>query len=207
MLYPITSEDMLAVHERETLWIGVGVPVPLNESTAEFEALLAKETVPEAAPVACGVNATVNCTLLPAGIVTGKDSPLRVNSELLRLAEVTVTLAPVALSCAGRFAPVATTTLPKAKLAGVTANCPAAVPVPDSGMFKVRFDALEATARFPLALPAEDGVKMTLKVMLCPEVRVTGGLRPVTLKAAPVTVSWDMVTLEPPTLVTVSDRV
>ena len=85
MLYPITSEDVLAVQERETLWIGVGIPVPPNESTAEFEALLAKETRPEAAPVACGVNATVNCTLLPAGIVTGKDSPLRVNSELLRL--------------------------------------------------------------------------------------------------------------------------
>jgi len=207
MLYPITSEDVLAVQERETLWIGVGVPVPLNESTAEFEALLAKETAAEAAPLACGVNATVNCTLLPAAIVTGKDSPLRVNSELLRLADVTVTLAPVALSCAGRFVLVATTTLPKAKLAGVTANCPAAVPVPDSGMFKLGSDALEATAKFPLELPAEDVAKVTLKVMLCPEVRVTGGLRPVTPKAAPVTVSWDMVTLEPPTLVTVSDRV
>jgi hypothetical protein len=189
MLYPITSGDVLAVHDRDTLCIGVGVPVPLNESMGEFEALLAKETVPEAAPVAWGVNARVNCTLLPAAIVTGKDSPLRVNSELLTLADVTVTLAPVALSVAGRFALVVTTTLPKAKFAGVTANCPAAVPVPDSGMFKVRFDALEATARFPLALPAEDGVKMTLKVMLCPDVRITGGLRPVTLKAVLVTVS------------------
>src|SRR5580692_1058065 len=189
MLYPITSGDALAVQERETLCIGVGVPVPLNESMGEFEALLAKETVPEAAPVACGVNARVNWTLLPAGIVTGKDSPLRVNSELLTLADVTVTLAPVALSVAGRFALVATTTLPKAKLAGVTANCPAAVPVPDSGIFRVGFDPFEATARLPLALPEEDGVKMTLKVMLCPDVRITGGLRPVTLKAVLVTVS------------------
>src|SRR5580693_5980831 len=116
MLYPVTSGDALAVQERETLCIGVGVPVPLNESVGEFEALLAKETVPEeAAPVAWGVNATVNYTLLQAGIVTGKDSPLRVNSELFTLADVTVTLAPVALSVAGRFALVATTTLPKAK--------------------------------------------------------------------------------------------
>jgi hypothetical protein len=84
MLYPITSEDALAVQERETLCIGGGVPVPLNESTGEFEELLAKETAPEAAPVACGVNVTVNCTLLPAGIVTGKDSPLRVNSNCSR---------------------------------------------------------------------------------------------------------------------------
>src|SRR5580700_5538159 len=155
----------------------------------ELEALLAKETVPEAAPVACGVNVTVNCTLLPTAIVTGKDSPLRVNSELLTLADVTVTLAPVALSVAGRFSLVPTTTLPKAKLAGVTVNCPAAVPVPDSARFKVGFDAFEATARFPLALPADDGAKVRLKVMLCPEVRITGGLRPVRLKAAPVTVS------------------
>jgi len=91
--------------------------------------------------VACGVNAKVNCTLLPAAIVTGKDSPLRVNSELLTVAEVTVTLAPVALSVAGRFALVPTTTLPNAELAGATANCPAAVPVPDNEMFKVGFYA------------------------------------------------------------------
>src|SRR5580704_6279288 len=43
-------------------------------------------------------------------------------------------------------------------------------------MFKVGF-ALEATAKFPLALPADDGVKMRLKVMLCPEVRVTAYLK------------------------------
>jgi|HubBroStandDraft_4_1064222.scaffolds.fasta_scaffold158437_1 hypothetical protein len=189
MLYPIMLGEVLADQERKTLCIGGGVPVPLNESTGEFEALLAKETVPEAAPVACGVNATVNCTLLPTAIVTGKDSPLRVNSELLTLADVTVTLAPVALSVAGRFSLVPTTRLPKAKLAGVTVNCPAAVPVPDSARFKVGFDAFEETARFPLALPADGGVKMTPKVILCPDVRVNGGLRPVTLKAVPVTVS------------------
>lgn len=80
--------------------MGGGVPVPPNESPGEFEALLAKETAPAAAPLACGVNATVNCTLLPAAIVSGKDSPLRVNSELLISADVTVTLAPVALRVA-----------------------------------------------------------------------------------------------------------
>jgi len=189
MLYPTMLGDVLAVQERTTLCIGVGVPDPLNESAGEFEALLTKESVPEAVPVACGVNVTVNCALLPAGIVTGKDSPLRVNSALLMLADVTVTLAPVALSVAGRFALVPTTTLPNAKLAGVVANCPAAVPVPDSAMFKVGFDAFEATARPPLAPPAEDGVKMMLKVMLCPDVRTTGGLSPLTVKAVPVTVS------------------
>ena len=182
-------DEVLAVQERRTLYVGAGVPVPLKESTGEFEALLAKETVPEPAPVAWGVKARVNCTLLPAAIVTGKDSPLRVNSELLTVAEVTVTLAPVALSVAERFALVPTTTLPNAGLAGVTANCPAAVPVPDSEILKVGFDAFEAIAMLALVLPADDGVKMTLKVMLSPEVSVDGKLTPVTLKAVLVTVS------------------
>jgi hypothetical protein len=65
MLYPMMSGEVLAAQERKTQCIGGGEPVPFNESTGEFEALLAKETVPEATPVACGVNATVNCTLLP----------------------------------------------------------------------------------------------------------------------------------------------
>src|SRR5579863_768356 len=123
-------------------------------------------------------------------MVTGKDIPLRVNSALLMLTEVTFTLAPVALSAAGSAVLlVPTTTLPKLKLVGDTANCPPAVPVPDRGIFKVGFDAFDAMAIFPLALPADCGVKMTLKVMLCPGVSVNGGLKPLTLKPVPVTVS------------------
>jgi len=189
-LYPLILDEVLAVQFSRTLCTGAGVPVPPKESTVgEFEALLTNEAVPEAAPVACGVNVTVNGKLLPAVMVVGKEMPLRVNSELLRLTEETVTLAPVALSVAGRLALVPTTTFPKARLVGLTASCPGAVPVPESGIFKVGLDALETIARFPLALPADGGVKMTLKVTLCPDIRVTGGLRPVTLNPVPVTVS------------------
>ena len=40
----------------------------------------------------------VNGTLWPAGILNGKDKPLRTNSELFEVAEDTVTLEPLALS-------------------------------------------------------------------------------------------------------------
>ena len=38
----------------------------------------------------------VNGTLWPAGILSGKDKPLRTNSELFEVAEDTVTLEPLA---------------------------------------------------------------------------------------------------------------
>jgi len=165
------------------------VPVPPKESTVgELEALLTKEAVPEVAPVACGVKVTVNGKLLPAVMVVGKEMPLKVNSELLRFAAVTVTFTPVALSDAGRLALVPTTTFPKAR-PGLNPNCPVAVPVPERGIFKVGLEALEVIARFPLTLVADCGVKMTLNVTLCPDVTVTGGLRPLTLNPVPVTMS------------------
>jgi len=190
MLYPLMLGEVLAVQDSETLYTGAGVPVPPKESTVgELEALLVNEAVPEAAPVACGVNVTMNCRLLPAAMVAGNEMPLSVNSELLTLADEIVTLAPAALSVAERLALVPTTTLPKARPAGLTANCPGAVPVPESGIFKVGLDALEVIARFPLALPADCGVKMTLNVTPCPAVKVIGRLRPLTLNPVPVTVS------------------
>ena len=61
---------------------------------------------------------------------------------------------------------------------GFTANCPVGVPFPDNGTFSVGLDASDLMARFPLSLPAEGGVNTTLNVMLCPGVRVSGGLIP-----------------------------
>ena len=166
------------------------MPVPPRESTVgEPEALLANEAVPDAAPVACGVKVTVNCRLLPAAIVVGNEMPLSVNSELLRFAEDTVTLVPVALSVAVRGLLAPTATLPKPKLVGFTASCPEAVPVPESGMFNVGFEAFEAIARLPLSPAADGGVKMTVKVTLWPDVSVIGGVRPLTVNPVPVTVA------------------
>jgi len=74
-------------------------PVPVTVSvTVELDALLANEMFAEAVPLICGVNLTVNGTLWPAAMLRGKAIPLKANSELLEVAEETVTLEPLALS-------------------------------------------------------------------------------------------------------------
>src|SRR2546430_5752728 len=59
-------------------------------------ALLLNERLPEAEPLVCGTNFTVNDALFPAAMVKGRDTPLKLNSELFTVAEETVTDAPVA---------------------------------------------------------------------------------------------------------------
>ncbi len=98
--------------------------------------------------------------------VAGSEIPESTNSLLFRLAEATVTDAPLAvrLPLSGELDP--TVTSPKLRLVGDTAKVPAAVPVPESAMLRVGFDAFDATDRFPLAAPALVGVKMAVKVAL-----------------------------------------
>lgn len=190
----MVADDDLTV----TLATDAGIPVPPTESTAgELEALLTNEIEPEAVPAACGVNVTVNGTLLPAAIVVGSEMPLRANSGLLRLTEDTVTLPPVALSVTERLVLVPTATFPKLRLVWFNANCPlvvpvpvaAPVPVPERGIVRISLDAVQAIARFPLAFPADCGVKLTLNVTLFPAARVTGRFSPLTRNSVPVTES------------------
>ena len=132
----------------------------------EFEALLVKDNEAEVAPLADGVKVTVNGLDWPAGIVTGSEIPESTNSPLLRLADETVTEAPLAirLPLSAKFDP--TTTLPKLRLVGDTANVPAAVPVPESAILSGEFDAFETTDRLPLAAPVVVGVKVAVNVTL-----------------------------------------
>src|ERR1700730_1867891 len=159
---------MLAVQERLTLCTGGGVPVPVNDwSAGEFEALLVNDMLPDARPVAEGVNVIANWTGWPTGMVIGyDDNPLRAKAEPFRASEYTITLAPVAVSVPVSFAFVPTITLPKASVPGVTVSCPsgAVVPVPLSGMDRFGFDASETIEIFPLSLPEEGGAKVTGKV-------------------------------------------
>ena len=85
---------------------------------------------------------------------------------MFRLAEATVTEAPLAVRLPFSDAFDPTVTLPKLRLVGDTANVPAAVPVPESAMVSVGLDAFEATDRFPLAAPAPVGAKVAVKVTL-----------------------------------------
>src|ERR1700674_1920433 len=73
-------------------------------------------------------------------------------------------------------------------------------------MMREGFEAVEVIVRFPLTLPADAGVNVTVKVALCPAVNVTGALTPVRLYPVPLIPTWEIVTLEPPALVTVSDK-
>lgn len=133
-LYPWT-EDVLGLQPRLT-W--GSVPVPCRGSDAEaLVALLEKERLPEAVPLACGANDTLSCTLLPAVIVTGKVAPGSANWELLLAAEEIVTLPPVAVNTAGCVALSPTITLPKCIDVGVMLRVPtvAVAPVPVKGRF------------------------------------------------------------------------
>ena len=140
--------------------------MPVSDSVGEFEALLVKESVPAAVPEAWGAKATVMGMLCPAAMVSGKVAPLRENSELLTLAEDTVTLAPVALSVPAREVLVPTVTLPKFAEVGETASWPCAVPVPAWRIVSVAFVASELTVIVPVVLLAVCGAKVVLKVRL-----------------------------------------
>lgn len=72
--------------------------MPVKLSAATFEALLVNEPVVEALPDVCGVKVSVNGTLCPAAIVSGKVIPLIENSLLVRLAEDMATFEPLAVS-------------------------------------------------------------------------------------------------------------
>ena len=71
-------------------------------------------------------------------------------------------------------------------LLGTAPSPPGVTPVPDTGMVRVGFEALDVMVRLPLALPADDGAKEAVKVVLCPAVRVTGVVMPLKLNPEPL---------------------
>ena len=77
------------------------MPFPVSVSAALFPALLMRESVALAAPELCGANVKLKGTVWPAAIVRGKEIPASENSVLVRLADETVTLAPLAVPLAG----------------------------------------------------------------------------------------------------------
>ena len=63
------------------------------------------------------------------------------------------------------------------------------VPVPANETVRVGFDPLELRERSPLTLPLDCGVKLTVKVVLWPALRLIGRLRPVRPNPAPASVA------------------
>jgi hypothetical protein len=183
------------------------VPVPVALAVVEpGVALLVNVSVALAEPVVCGLNVTENPRLWPAPIVTGKVKPVMVNAELLELAPVTVTLAPLAVRLPVPVPVVPSTTLPTAIVAGLAESCPgAAVPVPESGMVRVGLEAFDVTVTLPLSVAAVVGSNPTLNEVLCPAPSVTGVAMPLTLNPVPLAATWEIVTLALPVFVIVSD--
>ena len=207
MLYPATEEE-LAAQERFTSCWEAATPVPVNAWTVvELDALLTKESFPDAVPLLWGTNLTARETLLPAETVMGNVAPLKVNSELVVVAEEITTLEPTAFKLAAIVLLAPTVTLPRLALVGETVKVPAAVPVPDKGMDTVGLLALEITVRLPLTAPLTVGVKNTLNVTLAAGASVKGGLIPVRPNAEPVVFAEDSVTGAVPILVSVSASV
>ena len=123
-------DEILAFHDRFTMCVGAGVPVPFRASVAVVAcALLVNVSDAVAAPAVFGLKVTVNEALLPAGIVSGSERPPTLNTELFVLAVVTVTLAPLAAKLPEVVPLTPVITLPRSSVAGVTVNCPT-VPEP-----------------------------------------------------------------------------
>jgi hypothetical protein len=137
--------------------------------------------------------------------VSGKEIPDSTNSLLLMLADVTLTDPPLALMLPVSEALDPTATLPKARLVGETASIPVAVPVPESAMLSGEFDAFDTTDKVALAAPAVAGVKVAVNVTLWLAVSVTGKVNPLVEKPVPVTFACEMVIVDPPVFVSVSD--
>src|ERR1022692_329281 len=150
----------------------------------------------------CGVNTALKGTLAPGLSTNGTLSPLMLNPAPVAVACEIVTLdPPVFMSEFAKVTLLPTLALPKARLAGLEVSGPAAVPVPESETVKVELEALETTVMPPLALAADCGVNTALKGTLAPGLSTNGTLNPRMLNPAPVAVACEIVTLDPPVLV------
>ena len=126
------------------------LPLPVNDANAVgSDALLTKEKLSDALPLARGVKVTAADTLEPAGIVTGNETPLRVNSEMRAAADEMVTGAPKALTAAVKLLLCPKTRGPKFRATGAIANTPAAKALPDKEIMSFAFELSETTPNIP----------------------------------------------------------
>jgi hypothetical protein len=122
-----------------------------------------------------------------------------VKRELLLVAAVTVTLAPLALRLPEPVPLLPTTTLPTFNVPGVTLSCPAVAvtPVPVAEPVVVDGDALLVKVSVALAEPALCGLNVTVNGAVCPATIVTGSERPLRIKRALLLLAAVTVTLAP----------
>ncbi len=158
-------------------------------------------------PAATGVNTALKVALCPAPTVAGRFGPLKLKPLPVADALEMVTVEPpVLVTVTATDLLLPTVTLPKLTLAGFAISEPAVTPVPESAMFRGEPGASERTARLPVTAPPVVGANFTVNDMDWLAVSVAGSANPVTEKPLPVTAACEMVTLDPPVLVNVSER-
>jgi hypothetical protein len=76
--------------------------------------------------------------------------------------------------------------------------------VPLKGIARLGSDAFDVTVTVPGNVPTDCGAKVTVKVVLCPAVNVTGVVIPETLNPVPDVATAEIVALVPPVFLMVS---
>lgn len=199
---------------------GTAVPV-MAIARLGFVAVETIDKLPLSVPAAMGAKVRSKFALCPAARVRGNASPLIVKPDPVTLAwEIVAPEPPEFVKVTVCFCELPTVTLPNDTLAGTAANCPAAVPSPETDKATLvaevflgpeafaKFVAKEAvpfTVMLPLTGIGVFGEKVTVKAALCPGASVTGKVNPLTVKAALLTEFCETVTLLPPAFVSVTD--
>src|ERR1017187_7094852 len=114
--------------------------------------------------------------LCPAGIVTGRFSPRRANSELVDWSDEMVTEAFEAVSVAPSLTLDPTVTFPKLRVAGLTPSQGFAVASPNPVAFIVSLESLAVltSSKKPVLYPLAVGLKIMGNWTLAPGWRFTG---------------------------------
>jgi len=189
------------------------VPVPLKATTAKLPVLelLLIVICPLVAPVTVGRHCTCIVIDCVGFNVAGRVPPTIVKPAPMIATEFTVTGdIPVDVSVIDRVVDVFTVTLPKLRLATLTANCglSAVVLVPLRATTVVLpLDELLLMAICPLAAPGEVGLNCTCRVIEWLGFNVAGKLPPTIAKPAPVIAAELTVTGDVPVDVSVNDCV
>ena len=182
------------------------IPVPVrgivNVGSDASEVIV---TLPLSAPAEAGSNETLKLALCPAVRVSGVEIPLRLNPvPVIATCEIVTDDPPVLVIFSVRDGSLPTVTLPKLRLVGFAPSVPCETPVPDRAIVKVELEASETMVTEPVALPAACGAKLTVNVVLCEGLSVSGVVRPVNPKPAPLTEACETETGDPPMLVSVT---
>jgi hypothetical protein len=190
LLMPVTTFPKLALEgiAERCPW----TPVPLSATTKVGSvAVLVIVIVPEAFPVAVGVNFAVNDVVWPAPSDIGTENPVMLRPVPVALAwEIVMLVVPEFVSVKTWVPLLPTTTLPNAKLPGFAFSVEfAEIPVPVSGNDWGDAGSLSVKLMFPVTPPAATGWKRTVNERLWLALRVVGKERPLMLNPSPVTVA------------------